>query len=236
MDIGYIIFLVLAYIALVVMIWFIARKRRAAGEPPPVKLVLMIIMVSIVLAFIIFLPRFLLLSSTQGKARVDIVMGICFPGFWLLWWAWIGRALWARHRAGALLSDLGYDPQRKRILLSLVFLIIVVGGSALLQMSTGDGSWQSIRWGLYTILNVIPLGVFNLLNAQSKRQLLVRGIWVFPTFVPWSKIKSYEWSQDKILKIKRGSPLLDFGIPCPRTEALDALLAEHVVATPPVQQ
>ncbi len=143
----------------------------------------------------------------------------------LIVWFLIGRFFWWQGQAGVVLLDLGCHPRRTPYLMIAVLF-------ALASVTNAMSSDIQLSALIFTISSTL----FSLGSALSKRQIRARGLLSFPMIAPWENIKSYQWNKDAVLKVKQGSPFTDFDIPCPRTAALDALLAEHVAQTQSAQQ
>ncbi len=150
----------------------------------------------------------------------------CIPVVW---------ALVRKRRTGTVLLDLGRSGQW---LMALFCLVLFVSILALLLLLLLDDRWEGMPTyiPLALIILFLSLGTYPFLATLSRRQILDTGVWVFPTLVPWEKVVSYNWRQDLVLRVKWGSHIVNLYIHCPRTEALDALLAEHVAPAPSAQQ
>ncbi len=209
------------------------RKRRAAGEEP--------------VEIPHHLARWLDPAIAEAVYVVAYLRGVKEP---LTPWAHLAYVLflasvltlwvplagipWKQRRAGAVLFDLGRPP--KQVALYLVLLLLIAACAGLPSLLLYEFGWDVIGVALCVIAYGCSSVLFLLAGILLKCQVSTGGIWAFPTFAPWEKIQSYQWDKDLVLKVKQGAYLFNLRISCTHTEALDVLLAQHVVPAPSVQQ
>lgn len=139
-----------------------------------------------------------------------------FGALWMLFHFFLGMA-----RRGKILATFAADPSRR------VLRRIGLASSAVLWfVAAFSAAVEDWRMALFALV----MSVFGTLPAIGENQLCENGLWLEWMLIPWKKLKSYQWLEDRKLRLnisgqRRGVELLVGG---DERDLVDRLLRESL--------